>query len=171
MNGIGRESSHRCTKITHGEMTDLFNRSKRRWEAKRTRVGPVYNRKAHMTWVDETNQGVSHFGIHPDLLPPDNIRFDCFHMKCAITRKLMNWLRTFLLKQSTEVVEDFSANILKKVWNDFHLYVWRNRKSFASFQGNELALFVGNIEQIAQFLESHFQSTNEIEDFIHSLRL
>ena len=34
-----------------------------------------------------------------------------------------------------------------------------------------MALFVGNIEQIAQFLESHFQSTNEIEDFIHSLRL
>ena len=124
-----------------------------------------------MKWVDEKNDGISHFGLHPDLLPRDGIRFDTFHMKCAITRKLMGYIRKFMLNQSTDLLDQFINDVLKNFWRDFHLYVWKNKKNFSSFLGNELALFVANVQSIVAFLELNFVETNEIEDIKKSLLL
>ena len=49
-----------------------------------------------MDWVDTSDFGIPHFGIDPNLLCRDTIRFDTFHMKCAVTRALMTYLRSFL---------------------------------------------------------------------------
>eukprot|EP00957_Ditylum_brightwellii_P147625 11242351-Ditylum_brightwellii.AAC.1 len=79
----------------------------KRWDLKRTRA-PNYTIKNHTDWVDHKNGGVSHFGIHPDLLPRDVIRMDTFHMNYSVTQKLMGQMRKFLLNQSTDLIEDFS---------------------------------------------------------------
>ena len=83
----------------------------------------------------------------------------------------MGSIRTFLLNQSDAVVESFTRTVLCKFWNDFHLYVWKNRKNFSSFLGNEITLFVGNSGSIIEFFETSLITTNEITDICMGLRL
>ena len=167
--------THVCIPLTHLEQIESWERSKRRWINKKKQMesqGKCYKTKTHAAWVDENNKGVSHFGLHPNLLPRHDIRFDTFHMKCAVTRKLMTHLRNFILDQSNDVIELFQTKVLRKFWNDFHLYVWKNKKNFASFQGNELALFVGNSDIIVTFFDSHMESTTPlVKDITEYLKL
>ena len=166
--GVTNNDNHVCHKISGEEQIHLYNRSQRRWDGKRNEK-PSYSVKEHMDWVDEKNKGSSHFGIHPELLPRDSLRFDTFHMKCSVTRKIMNYLRVFLLQQSSEVIDDFIFKVLRKFWKDFHLFVWKNKKKFSCFQGNELALFVGATNDIIKFLQDTLVSTQEVEDIIMGL--
>jgi hypothetical protein len=114
-----------CSPLTHLEQIESWERSKRRW---------TNNTKSHAKWVDEKNKGVSHFGLHPNLLPCDDIRFDTFHMKFAVNRKLMTHLRNFILEQSNDLIKLFQNRVLRKFWNDFHLYVWKNKKVLLLFK-------------------------------------
>ena len=168
--GVVNNDTHVCHRISREDQVKLYNRSQRRWDGKRNQ-NPSYSVKDHMDWVDEKNDGCSHFGIDPELLPRDSLRFDTFHMKCAVTRKIMTHLRLFLLEQSTEVIDDFISKVLRKFWNDFHLYVWKNKKKFASFLGNEIALFVAATNDIIKFLQDTLVSTQEVEDIIKCLTL
>ena len=130
-----------------------------------------YSFTDHADWVDKKNNGCSHFGVHPSLLRRDDLRFDTFHMKCAITRKLMTYLRNFMLDQADSITAEFCKNVLKKFWNDYHLYIWTNNKYFSTFQGNELALFVANVDKIIDFLKSKFVFTSKIDDIAKVLSL
>ena len=58
-----------------------------------------YTRQKHRTWVSKHNNGVSHMGIHPTLIPRSSIRCDIFHMGCAIGRRSIQYLQTFSLRQ------------------------------------------------------------------------
>ena len=109
------------------------------------------------------HQGISHYGIHPDLLPRESIMFDTFHLKCSTTGRLMSTVRDFILNQSTDVIALFSQSALKKFWNDYHLYLYNvNNKSFSLMVGDELALFVASSEDIIQFFHDKFVQTNEV---------
>ena len=70
---------HECRILPHSEQVDAYIRSEQRWNDKRRR-DKHYKYFEHMSWIDIHNQGVSHFGIHPDDLPRDSIRFDVFHL-------------------------------------------------------------------------------------------
>ena len=74
-----------------------------------------YNADVHMDLVDEHNEGVSHFGIHPNKLPRSNVRFDMFHMKCAVTRNLMNYIRFLIQKQCKPLRDSFTENVLRGI--------------------------------------------------------
>ena len=165
-----QEVQHECIKISHEDHIRFFERSQRRWDLK-TAQDPTYNVKKHMDGTDKNNEGLSHFGLHPSLLPRDGIRFDTFHLKCSVTRKLMTHLRLFLLNQATEVINLFQDTVLKVFWKDFHLYVWQNKKNFSSFLGNEIALFVANFELIVTFLEENIVITKEVEHIQRGLQL
>ena len=167
--GVKNNKTHECKVLNEERQLQLYNRSKRRWELKREKEGNMYTKKVHNLWIDENNEGCSHFGISPLLMPRENIRFDCFHLKCAITRRLMVNLRQFILSQSTKLIDDFVGQILSKFWNDFHLYVWKNKKGFSSFVGNELALFVGNIPIITQFLMERLVQNIKVLSIIQGL--
>eukprot|EP00957_Ditylum_brightwellii_P119655 9129507-Ditylum_brightwellii.AAC.1 len=56
--------------------------------------GAVFTSKMHMDWADMRNYGISHFGVHPTLLLPSSIHFDVFHLRSAMTRKLLGCLQT-----------------------------------------------------------------------------
>lgn len=168
--GVRNNKIHQCKIKSHEEQIQSYNRSKRRWDLKRSTT-PNYTVKNHMDWIDENNDGCSHFGIHPSLMPRDGIRFDTFHMKCSVTKRLMGSLRSFLLNQSTDVIESFATTVLRKFWNDYHLYVWKNKKNFSSFLGNEIALFVGNVSLVVEFIQNSLISTNQTRDIVQGLTL
>ena len=170
--GVVNSVSHKCIIRSHEEDVYLHNRSMRRFDRKRKTLqeGESYTRNDHKSWIDEHNQGVSHFGIHPDLLPRTEIRFDVFHLKCSITKRIMSYLRTFMLNQSNDIGNQFCSSILAKFWNPFHLFVWRTNKAFSSFQGNELALFVANASCIQDFLEKKLVQNTACLDFVQALK-
>jgi hypothetical protein len=170
--GVRNNANHICSYIGDDSAIYWFERSERRWKNKQIRVGEdKYSRKDHLDWVDVNNCGISHFGAHPNVLPRENLRYDTFHMKCAITRKMMTWLRSFILNQSYDIIEHFSSSVLKSFWNDFHLLVWNNKKSFSSFQGNEIAVFVGNTDGICNFLQTYISLSSSVTHLINALKL
>ena len=171
--GVVNNQVHQCKIISNDEQVLLYENSKKQYEKysrRAIRKGKEYTKKEHMDWVDVNNKGVSHFGIHPSLLPRDSLRFDTFHMKCAITRRLMTYLRSFMLNQEPTVVEEFQ-NVLRKFWNEYHIFIWNNRKKFSSFHGNELALFTGNVILITTFMKNYLVPTRTINDIMDGLNI
>ena len=55
---------------------------------------------------------MTHFGIDPLLLPRGNLRFDTFHMKCAVVRRILTCIRSFVLNHSVDVGTKFDKNVL-----------------------------------------------------------
>ena len=171
--GVKNNKTHKCRMLTNNDYKVLYERSQKRWDKKRCAVNGTtskqYTTKNHSDWIDKENSGVSHFGVHPNLLPLEGLRFDTFHLKCAVTRKLMNFIRNFLLQQASDVSALFTRQILRQFYNDYHIYVWNNKTNFASFLGNEIALFVANSTNIINFLKDTLVETGTVTDIITAL--
>ena len=104
-----KDPNHKCRIIPHMKQVYYWERSLRRWNNKRRRVEKgKYEYFDHIDWVHESNMGISHFGIHPNYLPQDTLSFDVFHLQCAITRRLMNYLRKFIMIQIIEIITEFT---------------------------------------------------------------
>ena len=114
---------------------------------------------------------MTHFGVCPTCLPLSTIRFDTFHMKCAITRRIMNCLRTFIQKQSSQVMKAFTDEVLRKIWKNFHIYCWNNSLNFSKFQGSELKAFVEGQKWVLAFLKENFEETSELKSLYKGLSL
>ena len=156
--------------LTEQEHQSRHSRSQRRWTYKR-QEDVTYDQKKHSVWCDENNVGVTHFGIDPLLLPRGNLRFDTFHMKCAVVRWILTCICSFVLNHSIDVGTKFDKNVLSHFWNDYHIFCWNNKSNFSSFQGNDLALFVANTKRVSEYLEHHFVATKLRDNIISSLSL
>ena len=150
----------------------------KRWNNKRARDAlqqpppqKEYDFSAHMDWIDESNHGTSHFGLHPDDFPIESARCDVFHLRCAATRRLMNNLRKFMMKQSVEIMETFSDDVLSKIWPDYHVLVWNLNKSFQQFNGGELLQFIKSTQLIVDFLKKTFRATDLLTNLCKGLLL
>ena len=153
---------HECKFVSHTEQIDYWERSLRRWNNKRKKVGEMnYHYFDHMQWIDNNNFGISHFGFHPNLLNRDSIRFDVLHLRCSITRRLMTNLQYFMSTQTTEIMIEFSR-LLLIFWNDYKVLIWNLNKPFQAFVGAELLLFITNSPKIVTFLESIFEDTDTL---------
>ena len=148
--GVINNNNHICNIITDEEQLTLYQKSEKRYLKKQDQSGN-YSKKDHSDWVDKYNFGYTHFGIHPNHLPRSSHRFDIFHLKCSITRKLMSYLRVLLLNQDPEINDDNCSSVLSKFWNQYHLWVCKNKKNFSSFMGYELALFTAQHQHFQTF--------------------
>ena len=80
--------------------------------------GKRYDLDYHRAWIDQNNSGISHFGMDPSHLRRDLICFDVFQLRSAITKKLMLYLREFILKQSCDLMDRFYNKVLNKFWGE-----------------------------------------------------
>ena len=166
--GVQKEN-HVCTIIKNEQQKKYYKRSKKKW--KKDMNENIYDVGEHLKWCDQYNYGISHFGIDPDLLNRDMIRMDTFHLKCAITRGMMAFLRLYLdANLPIEVKYQFFGE-LKNFWNSYHIHVWDSKRNFSSFKGNELALYVANSEAISTFIKSTISETDLQKDVVESLGL
>ena len=168
-----RDLNYVCKLIPHEQHVKLWDRSKRRWQYKRTNLNAneKYDAKDHNDWIDEKNSGISHFGIHPDYLRNDHIRFDVFHMTCAITKRLMCCLREFILKQSCDIMDMFNSNIIGSFWGAYNVQVWKLNKGFSSFIGSEVKAFINNIPKIVSFLKNKLLTTEYLGSLIEGMEI
>ena len=81
-------ANHECKMLIYDEQIQIWEQSLKRWNLKRER-DREYNFFQHMDFVDKKNKGVTHFGLHPNVLPRESIVFDVFHLQCAVTQRLM----------------------------------------------------------------------------------
>ena len=154
MRGAGVvDPDHKCELTSHAETLRLHERSGRRWDRRRSRPdGDTYTVKKHMDWIDVENDGISHFGLHPNLLPRDTLRFDIFHLRCAITRRLLSYLQRFVLGTTPALIDEFS-DILLKFWSEYSVLLFNMNKTFQSFKGDELLSFIINTKTIVEWFK------------------
>ena len=165
------DSEHVCTPILHADQIKYWERSKRRWDNKRERSGnDAWSKKQHMDWIDTDNFGISHFGFHPDELRRDSLRFDVFHLRCAVTRRIMSCLRAYMMKQTTDIMSTFS-DLLLTFWSEYNVLIWNINKPFASMTGSKLLSFIEHTPQIIDFLTSNFVATDTLNNLCDSLQL
>ena len=81
---------------------ELFKRSEKEWN-KRRESKPSYDVAQHKDWYDEYNEGVTHFGVHPNKLKRSSIRYDTFHAIKSCAVQIMDKARYVLRKYSSEV--------------------------------------------------------------------
>ena len=119
--GEGIKEGHVCKMISHEKTIEMWDKSRRVWNKKLTKLKPgeTYDKKKHMDFVNKPLLGISHFGIHPEFLRRDRIRFDVFHLRCAVTRRIIAYICDFILRSSMECwtvahicLKLFSQNIL-----------------------------------------------------------
>ena len=129
-----KDINHKCELISQEETLRLHDRSLRKWTRKRgiPTVGDKWTVKLHMDWVDEKNFGISHFGIHPNTLRRDRLRFDVFHLRCAITRRMMAYLQGFILGTTPDLIEEFNA-IISDIWSTYNVLLFNMDKTFQAF--------------------------------------
>ena len=164
--------SHSCDGMTDQEYHHLWKRSLTKWDRKHhPHDSTAYTIAQHRNWCDENNSGVTHYGITPMLLPMSSIRYDVMHMKAAVTRRFMAYVRTFMLKQSSAAIKKFTVDVIGSFWGLFHVYCWNNNLNFSKFQGSELALFVSNASSVGRFLTEEFIATEELENLCKALNL
>ena len=143
------EENHKCVMISKKDYAQWWDRSERRWKKKRNRLkeGERWDKAEHMDWIDEKNNGILHFGIHPEYFNPESVRFDVFHLRCAITRRLMVHVRKFMLKASPGLYSEFST-VLESFWTDYNVLLWNMNKPFTKLKGNEVLLFIRNTKKL-----------------------
>ena len=147
------------------EYVEKWNISKTKWDIQTSNTQD-WSTKKHKEWCDERNYGITHLGIDPRLLPVSTIRFDSFHLSCAVIRKIMSSIRKLMLKQSSNVIKDFTDNVLRTFMTTYLVWCWNNKVQFSVFKGNDLFLFVSKSEVIIEFLKKRLFQTEEVKGIV-----
>ena len=74
----------------------------------------------------------------------------------------MEYLRTYINKQSNETIQEFSK-VLLKFGGDYHVCLWRLNKLLTSFNENEIKVFIFGISSILMFLNKTFKMTDQLK--------
>ena len=125
-------------------------------------------KKEHMDWIDNKNDDISYFGIHPKYLLPSRIQFDVFHLRCAVTRRLMVYMHKFFLCRPVSLIFYFS-DLLLTFMSEYDVLSWNMKKPFSKLKGKELLRFINGTEAIVQWLQCKYADTDELKSYaMHS---
>ena len=161
---------HECKMFTDDEVTKLYNKSDEMFK-KQLDLNKEYSHKEHVKWADESNFGITHFGVHPEQLLYSKIRLDTFHMICQITRKLLTNVRKFIMRHDQDLITDFVNNVLQDEWSVFNIDVFESNKPISIYQGKDLYKFIDLSNDIETFFESNFVSTTYSSNITKCLSL
>jgi len=73
----------------------LYKRSQEHYDLRKAAISN-YNDDKHRDYCNQYNSGVTHFGISPMKLRIELIHYDIFHLRSAITRKLLHYFRNLI---------------------------------------------------------------------------
>ncbi len=136
---LAKGKQHVCKRVSHHQRLHKTTHSKNYWEANMRLMiaNPdkfVYTVKDYRDWCDEHKDGISHFGIHPNLLPLEEIRLDVFHLCCAIARCLLDYYLRILVSKHLKRFPDKLFELMKKnKFGNFHVVVFQTNESFNKF--------------------------------------
>ena len=170
LNGNGVVNpDHVCTFLTDKEIAMYFAKSLVKFQEAKTE-DRTYNEKRHRDYCDKHLKGITHFGFDPYELLRSNCRFDVFHLRAQMTRKLLDHLRKFIRKYSSAIQCRFSQMLLP-IWGEFKVNHWNCNKPFAKFKGPELLDFIVNTSIVTDFITKEFGADKEAVDIVEYLTL
>lgn len=82
-------------------------------------------------------------------------------MKCVITRSTISYVRTFVLSQTMDFIEQFSVH-MQNFWSKFNIFVFNNNRAFSSFHRNILSKWVTHKPDTIAIFQDHFENTEHI---------
>lgn len=158
-----------CAMWNDTQYTAKWKTSEKKWNVSKTRQSN-WDVKKHRDWCDASNNGITHFGLDPISFPVSTIRFDTFHLSCAVIRRLMDCTRNFVLKQSCDLLKKFTDQVLQSFMSDYLIYCWNNKLKFSAFKGNDLILFLCNGDKIVEFFNKNLSETPELKNLCCGLQ-
>ena len=153
------DPNHKYEMLSDKEHVGLFEKSLKKFNEKKSQ-NPNYHEERHHAYADKNLKGCTHFGFNPTELKRSSIRLDVFHMQASTTRKLCEYLRQCIFRQTVEVQVEFNEMILS-FWGEFKYTWWSLDRPLAKFKGPELKLFIKNIPLIAEFMKSRLGRCEE----------
>ena len=142
--------NHKYKKLSDEELLELFDKSLVKFNEKKSE-NPNYHEEHHRLYVDKNLKGCTHFGFNPIELKRSSMRLDSFHLSCATTRKLADYLCQYMFRQTVEIQVEFN-DMLVCFWGEFKFTWWNLDWSLAEFKGPELKIFIKNILFMKEFI-------------------
>lgn len=162
-------NKHICTLISDEEQLILYQKSKQYWSSNKSekcnKETHLKDTEKHRKWVSKFNRDVLHFGLHPTLLLLSVIQIDDLHMGCLVGKHLILRLRIFS-KWKEHAFEIKLFNILKTIWSNRALCLWRLGKLFLHLLELEIKAFVLKYPKIATLLRTKGNGLKQIEEVI-----
>ena len=140
---------HKCRMLSGEEYVRLFDKSLAKYNEKKSE-NSNYDEENHHVYTDKNLKGCTHFGFNPIELKRSSIRLDGFHLSCATTRKLADYLRPYILRQTVEIQVEFN-DMLVRFWGEFKFTWWSLDRPLAKIKGPELKVLIKNIPHMAVF--------------------
>ena len=165
--GDGLKSNHTCELMTRDDNKWYVAQSKAVWDRNET----SHDALKYRDWADAENWGVTHFGVSPEEYPLDTLRYDTFHMSCSILRKVMESVRDVVDVMSHQLKLDFTDEVLRTFFKDWHLYTWNCGFAFTRFEGKDLFRWLDNIEKVTAFLTNRMGESRRVSQLVVSLEL
>lgn len=124
-----------------------------------------------MKWCSEENNGFSHFGMDPKLLKLTLARYDIFHLRCGMVRKLLGGFMKYGKKFSGETVAVFKK-YFSDMWNSFYAAgIDHKEVGFSRLQGKHCLLFTRAIPTFIEVVEDTVVVGSAVAHYLESLKL
>ena len=160
--------NHTCQIIIDEDQIKYYNKSATKFEQCYSNTCSRDNLKKHCDWADKKNYGITHFGLHPKLLPNSRVAFDNLHNRLSNVRKFWDYVRNHVDVHGYDLQEKFT-NILKKELSDYYVQCHDAGKSLAVMHGEQINSFIILTPVIINFLKQSFELTSKLNSIIEML--
>jgi hypothetical protein len=160
--------THKCQIISDADQLKYHNKSI-------TKFKEVYDNKYddrnvdnHRNWADVKNNGITHFGLHPTLLPYSSIAFDNLHCRLSIVRSIWSYIREYICAYSFDIQEKF-IKILRLQLGEYYVACYETGKNLSVMHGEQIEQFLVLIPKIADFLKTELEQTRKVKALLKLL--
>ena len=129
-----------------------------------------YNDSKHREWCDEHNIGITHFGVNPDKLQIELLRYDEFHLRSAMTRKLLSYFRDVIDVYDYETLQNFFS-YFDNLWGKYFSSQSILNKPLTRLQGKHCVSFIMDIDNFIEMITTSLQPFPELSAYIQALKL
>lgn len=168
--GESIDPNHKCEMTCNDEYIRLYELSEQVFREGKNEFGERYTEKVHRDWCDENNYGVTHFGIHPGKFSIESVRFDVFHLRSAITRKLLHYLRqTMDQYDDSTLLQVFKW--FRNLWGEWYCVQFILNQTQTRLQGSHIVNFIKRIDDIVGLIKLLVEPDEEFDSFLNALVL
>ena len=119
--GVKDNEKNKCELVTNEEQLLCYNKSNIFYKTLYT--GTEEEKKDMVNkWAGIHNCGITHYGLHPSLLPVERLVWDVFHMKSVIFRTMMLKTRKLIDTQAIDIKKSWIKELLNqcKSWDQYN---------------------------------------------------
>ena len=168
---VRNEQSHTCEMMTNKDYAFYQDRSLQSYEV-RNRSVSSYTKAMHRDWCDKYNFGITHYGLAHDKLLVENILYDVFHMRSAVTRKLLHYFRNLLDLQADYDTKKIFFDCFDKLWgSNYFSSQFVINTTLTRLQGRHVLLWIRDIHAFVSLVENRIVPAPEMKAFLKACQV